>query len=145
MANVASACSHTWLPRCPNVGQRLELFQPIRYHARLKFQGKPVESAGTSGAVQPGRSLRKFGLAFVLMAGFMGPALARAALSDEAVVALASLPAEARQTEQLIRQRGPFPYAKDGSVFGNREYDAGCGSGRSGDSGEGDWGKSFYE
>jgi ribonuclease T1 len=36
-------------------------------------------------------------------------------------VALVSLPAEARQTEQLIRQGGPFPYAKDGSVFGNRE------------------------
>lgn len=36
-------------------------------------------------------------------------------------MALASLPAEARQTEQLIRSRGPFPYAKDGSVFANRE------------------------
>jgi ribonuclease T1 len=36
-------------------------------------------------------------------------------------VALAGLPAEARQTEVLIRQGGPFPYAKDGSVFGNRE------------------------
>lgn len=31
------------------------------------------------------------------------------------------LPAEARQTLALIRQGGPFPYAKDGSVFGNRE------------------------
>ncbi len=36
-------------------------------------------------------------------------------------VALADLPVEARQTEQLIRSGGPFPYAKDGSVFGNRE------------------------
>jgi ribonuclease T1 len=36
-------------------------------------------------------------------------------------VALAELPAEARKTEQLIRSGGPFPYAKDGSVFGNRE------------------------
>jgi ribonuclease T1 len=80
-----------------------------------------VESAGTSGAVQLGRSLRKFGLAFALAAGLVGPALSRAPLSDDAVVTLASLPAEARQTEQLIRQRGPFPYAKDGSVFGNRE------------------------
>jgi ribonuclease T1 len=25
------------------------------------------------------------------------------------------------QTEQLIRAGGPFPYAKDGTVFGNRE------------------------
>lgn len=36
-------------------------------------------------------------------------------------VALADLPAEARKTEQLIRSGGPFPYAKDGTVFGNRE------------------------
>jgi ribonuclease T1 len=34
---------------------------------------------------------------------------------------LASLPPEARATEQLIRSGGPFPHAKDGSVFGNRE------------------------
>lgn len=37
-------------------------------------------------------------------------------------VALASLPGEARHTAQLIRRGGPFPYAKDGSVFGNREW-----------------------
>ena len=42
-------------------------------------------------------------------------------MADSAVVALASLPAEARLTEQLIRSRGPFPYAKDGNVFANRE------------------------
>lgn len=31
------------------------------------------------------------------------------------------LPPEARQTIALIRQGGPFPYDKDGSVFGNYE------------------------
>jgi ribonuclease T1 len=36
-------------------------------------------------------------------------------------VALAALPAEAQQAEKLIRRGGPFAYAKDGSVFGNRE------------------------
>jgi len=36
-------------------------------------------------------------------------------------VALAALPQEARHTEQLIRSGGPFPHAKDGAVFGNRE------------------------
>ena len=36
-------------------------------------------------------------------------------------VALAELPREARQTERLIRAGGPFPYAKDGMTFGNRE------------------------
>jgi len=36
-------------------------------------------------------------------------------------VALEALPEQARQTLALIRQGGPFPYRKDGSVFGNRE------------------------
>lgn len=31
------------------------------------------------------------------------------------------LPAEARQTLQLIRSGGPFPYERDGIVFGNYE------------------------
>lgn len=31
------------------------------------------------------------------------------------------LPAEARQTIVLIQEGGPFPYEKDGSVFGNYE------------------------
>ena len=34
---------------------------------------------------------------------------------------LAELPREAQQTEKLIRAGGPFPYAKDGMSFGNRE------------------------
>lgn len=36
-------------------------------------------------------------------------------------VAVADLPPEARTTLQLIHQGGPFPYRKDGSVFGNFE------------------------
>ncbi len=36
-------------------------------------------------------------------------------------VALAQLPPEAAQTLALIKRGGPFPYRKDGSVFGNRE------------------------
>ena len=31
------------------------------------------------------------------------------------------LPAEARQTLELIRSNGPFPHRQDGSTFGNRE------------------------
>lgn len=36
-------------------------------------------------------------------------------------VAVADLPAEARRTLVLIREGGPYPYEKDGSVFGNYE------------------------
>jgi ribonuclease T1 len=50
-----------------------------------------------------------------------GFAQARAVATDVGTVALAQLPEQARQTEQLIRSGGPFPYSKDGTVFGNRE------------------------
>ncbi|MCA3178147.1 MAG: ribonuclease [Burkholderiaceae bacterium] len=36
-------------------------------------------------------------------------------------VELRQLPREARETLALIRAGGPFPYDKDGTVFGNRE------------------------
>ena len=36
-------------------------------------------------------------------------------------VALATLPQQAQTTHQLIFSGGPFPYSKDGTVFGNRE------------------------
>jgi ribonuclease T1 len=36
-------------------------------------------------------------------------------------VRIAELAPEARETLALIRAGGPFPYARDGAVFGNRE------------------------
>ena len=36
-------------------------------------------------------------------------------------IALAELPREARETLGLIRRGGPFPYERDGVVFGNFE------------------------
>ena len=36
-------------------------------------------------------------------------------------VGAATLPQEARETLARIRSGGPFPYQKDGAVFGNRE------------------------
>ncbi len=36
-------------------------------------------------------------------------------------ITVAQLPAEARQTLVLIKRGGPFPYTKDGAVFGNYE------------------------
>lgn len=36
-------------------------------------------------------------------------------------VQLSQLPAEGRQTYRAIFEGGPFPFGKDGSVFGNRE------------------------
>ena len=36
-------------------------------------------------------------------------------------IRLAQLPKEAVATLELVRKGGPYPYATDGSVFGNRE------------------------
>jgi ribonuclease T1 len=44
-----------------------------------------------------------------------------AAFSRYGEVRIADLPNEARATLVLIQSRGPFPYAKDGATFGNRE------------------------
>ncbi|MFD8308954.1 ribonuclease domain-containing protein [Streptomyces sp. NPDC059690] len=41
--------------------------------------------------------------------------------SGPATVQASRLPAEARRTLALIDEGGPFPYAKDGAVFGNFE------------------------
>lgn len=41
--------------------------------------------------------------------------------STEPTVAVTDLPAQGQRTYRLILQGGPFPYDKDGSVFGNRE------------------------
>jgi ribonuclease T1 len=46
-----------------------------------------------------------------------GPAPSR----EPADVPYSYLPPEAKYTISLIRKGGPFPYAKDGAVFGNRE------------------------
>lgn len=98
----------------------------------MSLQGKPV-----TPSVPPrvGKSLRKWGLtiAAVALAGSVaglnlsvsassnhGPT-GRESAAAVGTVSLAALPAEAQQTERSIRAGGPFPYEKDGAVFGNRE------------------------
>jgi ribonuclease T1 len=49
------------------------------------------------------------------------PAHARTDTAERAEVALEELPPEARATVASVRRGGPFKYAKDGAVFGNRE------------------------
>jgi ribonuclease T1 len=66
-------------------------------------------------------------LVAVVIALICFAAPAAAALTPETthqplpVVRLADLPYEARQTVRLIDRGGPFPYERDGVVFGNFE------------------------
>ncbi|MHB8668035.1 MAG: ribonuclease domain-containing protein [Burkholderiales bacterium] len=59
-------------------------------------------------------------IVFCALLALSGAALAQrpAPIGD---IAAAALPREAQRTLALIKSGGPFAYAKDGSVFGNRE------------------------
>ena len=59
------------------------------------------------------------GLLFVAEAALALGDAPPAAVATE--IAVAELPGEARQTIALIRKGGPFPYERDGVVFGNFE------------------------
>jgi ribonuclease T1 len=60
-------------------------------------------------------------LAFLALAPCAPAAEAGATPGALPEVALAALPAEAREVHALIHRGGPFPYDRDGVVFGNRE------------------------
>src|SRR4051812_16026077 len=59
-------------------------------------------------------------LAFVLVVAPAG-ALAREPVADRHEIAVAQLPAEARDVLVRVRAGGPFPFERDGATFGNRE------------------------
>jgi ribonuclease T1 len=69
----------------------------------------------------PRQYSKSLALAITLTGSFLigGAAWSKSSASD--TVALSALPAEARDVDNRIRLGGPFVYAKDGSVFGNRE------------------------
>ena len=65
----------------------------------------------------------------LLLSGLAGGAQAKENLGDRpptatpvlAEIQLNELPVQAQETHRLVLAGGPFPYAKDGVVFGNRE------------------------
>lgn len=62
----------------------------------------------------------KNGLFFLAAFFFAMTVMAREAVPP-GWIAVDQLPREARQTLERVKQGGPFPYAKDGAVFGNYE------------------------
>ena len=70
--------------------------------------------------------MRLAGLAGMVAASILMPSLGIAKApppmdTPAVTVSRGGLPPEAVATERLIRAGGPFPHAKDGAVFGNRE------------------------
>ena len=82
-----------------------------------------------TGLAPSGRRLRrafhKWGAAVVVASSLVVGAGVQAkgpdASSGVGAVALSTLPPQAQATHRLILAGGPFPYSKDGTVFGNRE------------------------
>jgi ribonuclease T1 len=80
-----------------------------------------------SGPLLAWQYLRKLGLA-ITVAGAVAStgvapelAFAKGSTCVGGALALADLSREAQATHERIRSGGPYPYPKDGSVFGNRE------------------------
>src|SRR5581483_5185731 len=87
-------------------------------------------ASSTSGCANPRRRSRadrmrgvRFRASAVFIAALFLAFFAQhvAARGTDATVALSALPPEAQDTVRLVRAGGPFPYARDGVVFGNRE------------------------
>lgn len=66
------------------------------------------------------RKTLSIGLLTLCLGLFAVPASARNNL-QASEIALTDLPKQGQATYALIHQGGPFPYEKDGVVFGNRE------------------------
>jgi len=60
-------------------------------------------------------------LVVLLSCGLLGGPLAQASSGQVPTISLQALPAPGVETYRNIQRGGPFPYEKDGVIFGNRE------------------------
>lgn len=105
----------------------------VKYHAIVVVQRHVIAGfwrhlSGVFAGAKPSPDYRhRFGLWLFLVLLFAAPfAPARAPVAAEqtagSTIKIVELPPEARDVLRLIQAGGPFPYNKDGSVFGNREH-----------------------
>ncbi|MDO5056594.1 MAG: ribonuclease domain-containing protein [Lautropia sp.] len=83
-----------------------------------------MQAGSAAPAVQQGQDSRREGAstAPATASASARPASSSAAsASGLAEIRVQDLPPEARHTLALIQKGGPYPYEKDGTVFGNRE------------------------
>ena len=71
--------------------------------------------------LQMTRSAIRFGCLLVGLALALSPLASIGREAPLPAIAAQALPAQARATLEFIRTDGPFPYERDGVVFGNRE------------------------
>ena len=95
----------SWLPRCLN--QSAVNFQTLNVS---KFAFRLASKLALTGA-----------LIFAAIAPEVATAKQPLPGDGLATIKIAELPLQGQQTYERIFQGGPFPYDKDGTVFGNRE------------------------
>jgi len=93
---------------------------PMRRQCRRSLPGTPATDANKT------KSMRWRTLLAVFLGLWLVSATVQAFWSSEksrvsAEIPVAQLPPEGRATLALIKRGGPFPYSRDGIVFGNRE------------------------
>ena len=111
---------------CPNFGQALAFSGVMRHTSGSKFQRFSEFLEGVLMLKAVATRFLQTGFAIVLgTACTVAPLMASARGAESppclSTIALSELPLQGRITYGLIREGGPFPYAKDGSIFGNRE------------------------
>ena len=86
------------------------------------LQGTRAGASATPSSRRPTRASALLALALtaVMTVATFAPFSSQAAQLG-ADVALSSLPSEAQKTDQLVHSGGPFPFSRDGVVFGNYE------------------------
>lgn len=95
---------------------------------RKMARGAPLPGASARGVLPTAAAAVRTGVVLVLLAVFAAapvqarrPAFEPSSQDSPKTISSVELPPEGRETYRLIRLGGPFPYEKDGVVFGNRE------------------------
>lgn len=99
------------------------------FRTGLTVLDRPAATAQKASRGPIRQVLRKWAAVVVMASGLaagFGNSAALAKGSEKSAtavtVSLGTLPPEAQSTYQLVFSGGPFPHAKDGTVFGNREH-----------------------
>jgi ribonuclease T1 len=96
----------------------------VRIDGKFEFRrskGRKLTRASSTGSGLLVPLLHALLLLAAVLAGLGLAEARRNGVQDLPVVRVEELPREAHETLALIKQGGPFPYRRDGVVFGNRE------------------------
>ena len=97
--------------------------QPNRKQSTMRQFETAALHQKSSGLINRVRAALVGGLASVLLFSPLAQAKGPAAggVNGLAAISAAELPPQGQETYEKIQKGGPFPYEKDGVVFGNRE------------------------